>query len=35
MIYTSIDIAKLNQFATAISSDSTLSIQITHTIAQV
>lgn len=34
MIYVGIDIAKLNHFASAISSDSALSIQITHSIAQ-
>ena len=34
MIYVGVDIAKLNHFASAISSDSALSIQITHSIAQ-
>ena len=35
MIYVGVDIAKLNHFASAISSDSALSIQITHSIAQI
>ena len=35
MIYVGVDIAKLNHFASAISSGSALSIQITHSIAQI
>ena len=35
MIYVGVDIAKLNHFASAISSDGALSIQITHSIAQI
>ena len=35
MIYVGVDIAKLNHFASAISSGSALSIQITHSITQI